>query len=103
MSGVTPYSSCFADLYYALYLHLIYACQIWGLKETLVRKLLQLQNKAMRVIKFKLDDHPADDLYDSNKIVKITEYIKLLNCMFVKSILAKRLLNKLLRVFQISK
>ena len=57
----------------------------------------------MRVIKFKLDDHLADDLYDSNKIVKITEYIKLLNCMFVKSILAKRLLKKLLRVFQINK
>ena len=59
----------------------------------MVRKLLQLQNKAMRTINFKTNDHPADALYHCNKIQKITHYIctiiKLLNCMFIKNILAR--------------
>ena len=76
-------------LYYALFnSHLIYACQIWGQKETMVRKLLQLQNQAMRIINFEPTDHPADALH-SNIILKITDYIKLLNCMFVKNVLAR--------------
>ena len=55
-----------------------------GQIETMVRKLLQLQNKAMRIISFKPNDHPADGHYHSNKILKIMDYIKLLTCMFVK-------------------
>ena len=55
----------------------------------MVRKLLQLQNKAMRIINFKTSDHPADELYNCNKILKVTDYIKLLNCMFVKNVLAR--------------
>ena len=40
----------------------------------------------MKIIKFETNDHPADALYDCNKILKITDYIKLLNCIFVKNI-----------------
>ena len=62
-------------------------------KETMVRKLLQLQNKAMRIINFKTNDHPVDAFYDRNKIQKVTDYIKLLNCMFVKNVLARNCLS----------
>ena len=54
----------------------MYACQIWdkkGQKETMVTKLFQLQNKAMRITIFKTNDHPADALYHSNKILKIMD------------------------------
>ena len=46
-------------LHYALFnSHLIYACQIWRLKETMIRELLQLQNKAMRITNFKPNAGP---------------------------------------------
>ena len=51
----------------------------------MIKKALQLQDKAMRTINFKANDHPADELYHFNEILKITDYIKLLNCMFVKT------------------
>ena len=55
-------------------------------KKTMVRKFLQLQNKAMRINFKHNNDHPADALYH-NKILKITDYaMLLLNCMFVKSV-----------------
>ena len=50
-------------LYYILFnSHLIYACQIWRQKETMVRKILQLKNQVMRIINFKTNNHPADAL-----------------------------------------
>ena len=90
-------------LYYALFnSHLIYACQIWGQKETITRKLLHIQNKALRIINFKPYDHPADSLYHHNKILKITDYIKLLNCMLVKEILAGHSLSNFQGIFQLA-
>ena len=58
-------------LYYAaLNSHLMYFCQMWRHNETIVRKILQLQNKAMRITNFKPNDYPADVLYHSNKLFK---------------------------------
>ena len=77
-------------LYYALFnSHLIDACQIWEQKETMVRKLFQLQNKVIRIFNFITSDHPADTLYNCNKVLKITDYIKLLNCIFIKNVIAR--------------
>ena len=90
-------------IYYALFnSHLIYACQVWGQKETIVRKLLTIQNKALRIINFKPFDHPADPLYHSNKILKITDYIKLLNCMFVKDVLSGNCLSNFEGTFKLA-
>ena len=47
----------------------------------------------MRIINFKTRDHPADALNHCNKILKITDYIELLNCMFVKNVSTKNCLN----------
>ena len=38
------------------------ACQTWRQKVTIDRKLFQLQNKAMRIINFKNNDHHPDAL-----------------------------------------
>ena len=90
-------------LYYPLFnSHLIYVYQIWGQKETMVKNLLQLQNKAMRIINFKLNYHPADELYHCNKILKITDYIKLSNCMFVKNVLVRNCLSNSQRTFKLA-
>ena len=59
----------------------------------MVRQLLQVQNKEMRILNFKTNDYPTDELYHCNKILKITDYIKLLNCMFVKNALARNCLS----------
>ena len=58
----------------------------------------------MRIINFKTNNHPADALYHCNKILKITDYIKLFNCMFVIiCFLIVRLPKQLSKDFKISK
>ena len=61
--------------------HLIYFCQIWGQNNTILRKLEPLQNKGLRIINFKNNECNVNELYETNKILKITDYIKLLNCL----------------------
>ena len=61
---------------------MIYACQVWGLKAT---DLQPLENKAIRIINFKLREAPTTPLYKINKILKIENYVSLLNCIFVKN------------------
>ena len=70
----------------------------------MVRKFLQLQNKAMRTINFKTNDHPADELYHCNKIlhIRITDYIKLSNWIFVENVLAKDCLSNFKGTFKLA-
>ena len=74
--------------------HLIRTCQIWGQEESVVRKISGLQNKNTRIINFKPFTHPVDELYSSNKILKITFYVKLINCIFVKEVRNKTSLER---------
>ena len=67
---------------------MIYTCQVWGQKENQIKKISELQDKALRIINFKPINHPVLELYKNNKILKLQDYIKLLNCMFVKDVLA---------------
>ena len=69
--------------------HLIYSFQIWGQNNTILRKLELLQNKAMRIINFKNNEYNVNELYKTNKILKIADYIKLLNCLFVRDVIAQ--------------
>ena len=62
-----------------LFLSLIVQC--------LLEKLSTLQDKAIRTINFKQYDHSVDELYHTNVILKIKEYIDLLNCLFVKTVI----------------
>ena len=47
-----------------------------------------MQDKALRIINFKPKSYPVSELYKSNEILKLTDYIKLLNCLFVKNTLS---------------
>ena len=69
--------------------HLIYSCQIWGHNNTILRKLEPLQNQALRIINFKNNEYNVNELYKTNKILKIADYIKLLNCLFVTDVIAE--------------
>ena len=76
-------------IYYSVFnSHLIYTCQIWGQKESAIKKLSEIQDKAIRIINFKDKHYPANELYLDNKILKISDYIKLSNCLFIKDILS---------------
>ena len=69
--------------------HLIYSCQIWGQNKTILRKLEPLQNKALRIINFKNNEYNVNELYKTNKIPRIADYIKLSNYLFVRDVIAQ--------------
>ena len=63
-------------IYYSLFnSHLIYACQVWSQNKKFLEKLSTLQDKAIRIKNFKQYDHSVDELYHTNGILKIKEYI----------------------------
>ena len=83
-------------IYYSIFnSHLIYACQVWGQNENCLKKLSSLQNKAIRIINFKQQDFPINELYYANGILKIKDYIHLINFLFVRDVLS----NESLEVF----
>ena len=72
-------------IYFCLFnSHLIYASQIWAQQKTILQKLQILQNKALRIINFKPCDTAANELFFSNKTLKIStgllKTLKLLVC-----------------------
>ena len=88
-------------IYYSLFSSdLIYACQMWGQNMKYLEQLSTLQKKAIKIINFIQHDHPADELYNGNGILKIKEYIDLLNCCFVKSVLSKESLAVFCKYFK---
>ena len=56
----------------------------------------------MRMINFKINDHPANDFHHCNKILKNKDYIKLLNCMFAKNVLARNCLSNFQGTFKLA-
>ena len=77
-------------LHYTIFhFHLIYACQIWGQSFNTLTKIQPLQDKALRVINFKANNHDVRDLYKNDQILKTSDYIKVLSCLFVRDVLTK--------------
>ena len=75
-------------LYYTIFhSHVIYACQIWGQNPNMLNKIQPLQDKAVRIINFKPDNYNVGELYKTDEILKVSDYIKLLNCLFVRDVL----------------
>ena len=66
---------------------MIYTCQVWGQNKGKIKKISELQDKAIRIINFKPKTSPVAELYKNSRILKISNYIKLLNCMFVRDML----------------
>ena len=75
------------NIYFALFnSHLIFGCQIWGQKNSLLlERIIKLQNKALRIINFKNIDSQIDPLYAESKILKLRDYVYLLNCQLIKN------------------
>ena len=76
-------------IYFSLFnSHLIYGCEVWRQKNTaLFRKIQELQDKTIRIINFKPDEFNVNELYKSDKILKISDFINLKNTFFVKDTL----------------
>ena len=55
---------------------------------TILRKLESLQSKALRIINFKNNEYNVNELYKTNKILKIADYVTLLKCLFVRDVIA---------------
>ena len=52
-------------------------------------KIQPLQDKTLRVINSKANNHDVRDLYKNDQILKISDYIKMLNFLFVRGVLTK--------------
>lgn len=61
-----------------------------------MRKNRRIQNKAMRMVSLKPLTYLIDELYSSNKVLKIADYVSVFNCIFVKEVLTKINLEPLL-------
>ena len=83
-----------------------YGCQIWGQKiNSHVKRIIKLQDRAIRIINFVDYHHPTSKLYQNSKILKFQDHISLLNYLYVndslKSTLPKPLCNKYKNIQQI--
>ena len=88
-------------IYYSLFnSHLIYASQVQSQNKKFLENLSTLQDKAIRIINFKQYDHSVDELYHTNGILKIKEYIDLLNCLFVKTVISNESLPVFYKYFE---
>ena len=67
--------------------HMIYTCQILGQNKGKIKKISELQDKGIRIINFKPRNYPVAELHKNSRILKLSDYIKLLNCMFVRDTL----------------
>ena len=77
------------SIYHAIFAsHLRYGCQIWALENTMkVERIGKLQNKAIRIINFEDFRASADPLYYQCKILKLSDMVKLNNCLLVHDFL----------------
>ena len=71
---------------------MMYGVQVWGQSITThTEKVFKLQNRALRIINFSNFRANADPLYETNKILKLADYITMQNCLFVYDFLHKTL------------
>ena len=72
--------------------HLIYAREIWGQNQTnhLFKKVLLLQEKAIRIINFQPQTSASNNLFKENRILKISDYINYKHPLFVRNFLRKK-------------
>ena len=71
--------------------HMIYGCQIWGQVSQNVQNIQKLQDRAMRTIDFKDKFTNPDPIYVSNNILKLTDLVKLYNCLLTHQYLNNEL------------
>ena len=70
-----------------------------GTKERSNFKKIYLQDKASS-INFKPFNHPISKLYNIGEILRLSDYIKLLYCIFVKEVLTKNHISIFKDIFE---
>ena len=73
------------SIYFSIFSSLLtYSCQIWGQQPNVhIKRIIKLQNKALRIINFADFQAPSSQLYKSSKILKLQDLIKLKNFLYV--------------------
>ena len=81
------------SIYHAIFSsHLVYGCQIFGQSINIfTKKVLKLQNRAMRILSFSDFYANADPLYKMFNILKLSDIIALQNCIFVQDVFNNKL------------
>ena len=71
--------------------HSIYAGEIWGQNQTncYFKKLLHLQEKAIRIINFKPQISPTDCIFKENKILRISDFVNYKYPLFLRKSLRR--------------
>ena len=70
--------------YYALFESYInYVCIIWEQNISTINRLYILQIEALRIINFKERNGHSSPLFHYSKIIKITDKVKIENCLFI--------------------
>ena len=52
-----------------------------------MNKIQALQDKGVRIINLRVNNHGVGELYKNDKILRISDYIKLINCLIVRNVL----------------
>ena len=78
-------------IYYSLFdSHMIYGCQIWGKHKTnLVKRVMKLQEKAIRIISFKDNNAQVSNLFAQSKILKFQGFVYYRTINLVKNSIEK--------------
>ena len=64
--------------------HLTYGCQVWAQNQNQnVDSVAALQDKALRIITFQTSQNQVEQSYYNLKILKLYDYLKFMNCLFV--------------------
>ena len=92
------------SVYYALFnSHLSYGCISWSLTtKKNIQQISILQKKCMRIINFKPFDHHTNDLFSSNKILKLNEIIKSEQLSIAFQFISNLLPNELMNLFNVN-
>ena len=93
------------NIYFEIFSSILtYGCNIWGQVQTKhIKRLIQLQNKAIRVINFASYHSPVDPLYKNSKILKICDVIKLQNFVYIHDSINGNLPSSLINIFEPTK
>ena len=79
-------------IHYSLFSsHLIYACEIWRQNQTnqLFKKLLLLQENALKIINFQPQTSFSNDLFKESRILQISDFVNYRYAVFVRNSLTK--------------
>ena len=81
------------NLYFAIFSsHLTYGCQLWAQNVNVHNtKIFSLQKRALRIITFSHKNIHSDSLFNQLNILKLTDQVKLKNCIFVYNVLNKKI------------